>query len=194
MAKAAVVPLVQPPVPTQQVGGVWPIAGDAPDLEIIIADQWHTIAAQAALIDAYQTNLNSAQNPAPPPPSTGSGTAVNTKTLALVGTSGSPIQNGASIAGTGVPTTPAPKILGQISGTAGGDGSYLLDTVINISAVVLSISSPAAATTWPTPSDAPTLELIRQAQTGILRMQSSLLQQYMDLLNVSVTAPPATGP
>ena len=44
------------------------------------------------------------------------------------------------------------------------------------------------------PTDADTLNAIVQAQTAVIRNQTALLQQYQDLLNVSQTPAPPTGP
>jgi hypothetical protein len=66
--------------------------------------------------------------------------------------------------------------------------------VTTLTNVALSITPGSSVSTWPTPQDAPTLSLISQQQTAVLRTQNALLQQYQDLLNTSQTAPPPTGP
>lgn len=98
-------------------------------------------------------------------------------------------QAGAVLAGT--------TVLGQISGTTGGAGTYLISHPVTFGApTLLTFASPAGAfgQSWPIPQDAPTLNLIAQTQTAVMRTQSALLQHYQDLLNQSQTAPPATGP
>lgn len=180
---------------------VWPIPGDAPDLETIIGDQADTIAAQAALIDAYQGVLNAAQNPPPGTPATGTGTTAGSSTSLSVNAVTGIIIVGATV--TDIPVPPAASliptgtiVLGQISGTPGMAGSYLLNNAVNIPSTgdALTFTPPPPKTTWPTPTDSPTLMLIQQTQVAVIRMQSSLLQNYQELLNLSQTTPPATGP
>lgn len=170
---------------------IWPIPNDAPDLEVIVADQSATMTAQEALLHAYQEILNTDQNPPSAAPATGTGSAVGTQlTMSVV--SGT-IVNEAVIAGTGVPA--GTTILGQISGaTIGGIGVYLTSVATTASASALTFTPPPPLTTWPTPADAPTLMVISQEQVTIIRLQSSLLTAYQNLLNTSDTAPPATGP
>lgn len=176
----------------------WPITGDVPDLENIIAAQAETIEQQAALIDAYQANLSAAQNPLPGPAATGTGAITTASTsLSVSGVSGANIVTGATVTDATVPpVTPAGTVvLGQISGTTGGGGVYLLNHAVTYAAsIALTFTPPAGASSWPTPTDAPTLELIREQQTAVLRLQSSLIQSYQDLLNLSETAAPPTGP
>ena len=181
------------PVPAATTS-VWPTADDAAELEIIVADQAKTIAAQAALIDEYQVVLNNAQNPAPGPAATGTGTSSGTS-LTVSGSTGV-IAVGATVADAGTTTTiPAgTKILGQISGTTGADGVYLTNNVTTTSATPLTFTPPPPASTWPIPGDAPTLQAIQIAQTGMIRLQSSLIQQYIDLLNTSETPVPVPPP
>lgn len=176
---------------------IWPIAGDVPDLETIIADQAETIAANAVLIDAYQANLNTAQNPPPGTASTGTGdtagiASTSVTVNAIVGT----ITKGATIttAVTAVTIPPNTTVLGQISGTTGGNGVYLVSNPVTLTAVPLTFTPLPPPSTWPTPNDAPTLLLITQQQSSILRTQSALLQHYVDLLNTSQTTAPPTGP
>lgn len=180
---------------TTQAVPVWPILGDVPDLRNIVQDQAETIAANAVLIDAYQTNLNTAQNPPPGTAATGNATTTGSSTsLAVVGSAGT-IHMGATITGSGVPTTPAVTVLGQISGTTGQDGTYLVSAPLTLAtATALTFTPPPAPSTWPAPMDAPTLLTITQQQTAILRNQSALLQHYVDLLNSSITPAPPTGP
>lgn len=180
-----------------QLTTTWPIPGDVADIGVIIDDQAATIAAQEVLLHAYQTDLNSAQQLPPATAATGNGTAgtgatANQLTVSsVVGT----IVNGAVLTDGG--SVPAgTTILGQISGTAGGAGVYLTSAATTASNVPITFTPPppAFASTWPTPTDAPTLMAIQQAQTTVLRLQSSLLQAYQELLTVSQTAPPPTGP
>lgn len=178
--------------PSPTLAATWPVAGDAPDLKAIIADQAATIAANNALLDAYQAALDAAVNPPPGPPTTATGTATGS-TLALSNVSGPPIQNGATVtAGALVPD--GTVILGQISGTPGAGGNYLTNNPTTVSNTAVTIQNPPPASTWPNASDAPTLLLVVQDQLTMLRQQTALLQGYVDLLNISNTPPPASGP
>lgn len=165
----------------------WPAESDGPELETIIADQWKTIAAQEVLLHDFQTVLNAAQNPQPTSAPTGTGTASNSTSLTVAAAAGGAIVNGATIMGGTVPT--GTTILGQISGTTGGNGVYLTSAALNLSSVPLTFKPPPPATTWPLPQDPATLLTIAQQQTAILRLQSSLMQNYVDLLNTSETSP-----
>lgn len=172
----------------------WPIPGDVPDLNAIIDDQAATIAANAALLDAYQAALNAAINPVQGPAATATCTATGTQlavaaTPTIVGT----IVNGATLSdGATVPT--ATHILGQISGNPGKDGVYLTDNPTTAAATVITFTPPPTPQSWPTPQDALTLNLISQQQVACIRVQSALLQHYQDLLTTSQTPAPATGP
>lgn len=172
----------------------WPIPGDVPDIEAIITDQAAAIADQAALIDAYQGALNAAQNLPPGIAAVGNGSTTGSSTsLVVTGVTSANIVTGATVTGTGVPA--GVTILGQISGTAGSSGTYLTSAALTIAtAIPLTFTPPPLPSSWPTPTDAPTLMLIQQQQTAVLRMQSSLIQAYQDLLNLSQTAAPPTGP
>lgn len=184
--------------PQQQAGvtplDMWPIVPDASDLRAIVEDQAATIMAQEALLHAYQTNLNSAQNPPSPANITAQGTTTGlSSTVALTAATGT-IPNGSKVAGTGVPTSPAPTVLGFISG-ASPNGNYLLSAALNLAtATTLTFTPPPPASTWPSANDSDTLMMIQQTQTAILRVQSALLQHYVDLLNQSATPAPPTGP
>jgi len=175
---------------------VWPVAGDAPDLRTIVQDQAETIAAQAALIDAYQTNLNTAQTPpAPLPTPTGNGTASaapNDTTLTVSAVTGGNIVVNAVVAGAGIPT--GTTIIAQQSGTPGGNGVYTTSVATTASSAALTFTPPQSLSPWPTPNDAPTLTMVQQQQTAILRTQTALIQQYQDLLNTSQTPAPPSGP
>lgn len=194
MPTAKIIPLIQQTATTP----VWPIAGDVPNLEDIIDDQATTMAAQAVLIDAYQGNLNAAQAPVPGTVATGVANATSGSTTNIVVNSATPtIVNGATVTDATVPpVTPAgTTVLGQISGTVGGNGDYLLSQPVNYTTTMnLTFTPPPTPSAWPTPTDAPTLELIREQQTSVLRMQSSLIQAYQDLLNYSQTPAPPSGP
>jgi hypothetical protein len=179
------------PMPTATTA-TWPIPGDAPDLRAIVEAQATTIADQAALLHAYQANLAAVQNPAPGTAATGTGTATGSNQLTVAAPITGSIVAGAAIAGTGVPA--ATTILGQISGTAGAAGVYLTSAALTIAGVALTFTPPPPASTWPTPTDAPTLMLIVQDQTTILRQQAALLQAYQSLLNDSETPAPPSGP
>ena len=174
---------------------VWPIPGDAPSLRSIIQDQAITIKAQAALIDAYQANLNTAQTPpitASTPFGNGAASGTPATTLTVSGVGNGSIVVGAVIAGPGIPT--GTTIASQVSGTTGGNGVYTTSVATTAASAPLTFTPPAPPWTWPSPTDAPTLTTIQQQQTAILRMQSSLMQNYQDLLNSSMTPAPPTGP
>ena len=175
---------------------VWPITEDAPDLETIVADGAKTIAAQAVLIDEYQTVLNNAQNPLPGTAATAVASASGTSLTVGAPVTGT-IAVGATVADATTATTTVPAgttILGQISGTTGGAGVYLTSQVTTALSTSLTFTPPPPASTWPIPGDAPTLQQIQLAQTGLIRLQTSLTQQYLDLLNISQTPIPPTGP
>jgi len=167
----------------------WPIPGDVPDLKVIVHDQAQLIADQAVLIDAYQAVLN---NASAVPPATAQGTSTNTTSLTLASVAGGPILNGAVITGTGVPANT--NITFQQSGTPGGNGVYTTNQPTTLTNVALTITPGGGVSPWPAATDAPTLMTIQQDQTAMLRTQTALLQNYIDLFNDSNTQPPATGP
>ena len=170
---------------------LWPIPGDAPDLKTIVQDQATTITAQMALLDAYQSWLNTKQTP---PPATATGTSTGTTSITLASVANGPIVNNSVVTGTGVPTTPAVTVISQQSGTWGGNGTYTLSAATTLTGVALTFTPGGGAMPWPTPTDSNTLNTIQQQQTAILRSQTALLQQYQDLLNTSGTPAPPTGP
>lgn len=176
------------PNPTATV--TWPVDGDVPDLLAIVLDQATTIAAQNALIQSYQDILSLAQAPTPGTPASGNGAIVTaSSSLPVTGTVGT-IAVGAVVTGTTNPI--APTVVGQISGVAGGDGTYLLNAPVTLAAVtLLTFTPPGAPSAWPLPRDAPTLNLIVQTQTSVLRVQTALLHHYQDVLNISETPAPA---
>lgn len=191
MTQSNVVPM---PTASPSPRDMWPIVPDAPDLRAIVEDQADTIQAQEALLHAYQTNLNSAQNPPSPTAVTGQGTTTGlSSTVAITAATGA-IPNGSTVAGTGVPTNPVPTVLGFISG-ASPNGNYLLSAAVNLAtATTLTFTPPPPASTWPSANDSDTLLSIQQIQTAVLRVQSALLQHYVDLLNTSAVPQPPTGP
>jgi hypothetical protein len=174
--------------PAPQATSNWPDANDAPDLLAIVEDQAETIAGQAVLIDRYQGILNAAQVSTPVTVAIGTGTASGTPatTLAVSGVTNT-IVVGAVVTGAGVPTSPPTTIVSQQTGTTGGAGNYTTSAATTASAAVLTFTPPAPAPTWPVPQDAPTLTLLAQEQTAVLRTQSALIQHYQDVLNTSQT-------
>lgn len=134
-------PALQVVAPTPMVSANWPDANDATDLLAIVQEQAGTIADQAVLIDRYQTVLNNAQKTAPPAVNvaTSTGTATGTS-LALTGTSGT-VVIGANVSGAGVPA--GTTIIGQISGTTGGDGTYTTNQATTAAAAPLAFTPPA---------------------------------------------------
>lgn len=173
---------------------IWPITGDVPNLQTIIDDQAETITQNEALLHAYQVNLNAAQTNPPGTAATANGTTSGTSTsLVVAAPVTGTIVTGATVTGVGVPT--GVTILGEISGTAGGAGTYLTNVALALgTSTALTFTPPPTEGTWPAPTDAPTLLLISQQQTAILRTQSALLQHYVDLMNTSQTNAPPTGP
>lgn len=181
--------------PNPQATTSWPIAGDIPSLLQIVTDQAETVASNEVLLHAYQTNLNTAQNPAGGTPATANGavTTGSTTSISVSGTIGT-IVTGATVAGT--TNTIAPTILGQISGTPGSDGTYLLSAPVTFAVVTGLVFTPPVVFpgTWPVPRDVNTLDLLVQQQTAIIRVQTALIQHYQDVLNTSQVSAPATGP
>jgi hypothetical protein len=164
---------------------IWPVVGDIPDLQSIVHAQAVTISDQAALIEDFQDTLDAAQAA---PPTTATGNSTGTTSLALTNVSGA-VLLGATVTGGGLPVAGV-TIVSQQSGTAGGNGTYITSAVTTVTNGALTISpSGSAPPLWPAPEDAPTLTLIQQQQTAIMRSQTALLQQYLDLLNTSQTAP-----
>lgn len=170
----------------------WPIAGDQPDLLAIVTDQAEVIAANEALLHAYQAALAAAQGFVGTPATANAAIVASSTSITVSGTIGT-IMGGATVSGTGNATPPT--VLGQISGTVGGDGVYLLSAPVNFAVVTgLTFTPPVAPTAWPVPQDVATLDTLVQQGTAIIRGQTSLIQHYQDLLNTSQTPAPATGP
>jgi hypothetical protein len=151
-----------------------------------------TITQQEALLHAYQTDLNNVQVIVP---ATGTGTTSPSPgtTVGISGVVGTIIP-GAVITGSGVPTSPALTVVAQVSGTTGGNGTYTVSASVTLNAVLLTFTPGGGNSKWPVSTNEDDLMLITQDQTAIIRTQTALLQQYQDLLNVSNTAAPATGP
>jgi hypothetical protein len=175
---------------TPQATAVWPVPGDATGLTGINKDQAIVMRDQAALIDAYQSNLNKVQATTP---TTATGTATGTQ-LALTGVTNGPVKIGATVTGTGVTVNPPTTIIGQSTGTTGTDGTYLLNQASTAGNAAITITPGGGPSNWPTQVDSPTLMSIQQAQTLILRTQTTLLQQYQSLLNISAVPAPPSGP
>lgn len=179
--------------PNPLVSTTWPIAGDQPDLLAIVTDQAEVITANEALLHAYQTALNTAQAvTGVPATANGAVTTGATTSITVSGTIGT-IVTGATVTGTGLATPPT--VLGQISGTAGSDGVYLLSAAVTFAIVTgLVFTPPVAPTAWPIPQDVATLDLLVQQGVALIRTQTASIQHYQDLLNTSQTPAPATGP
>jgi hypothetical protein len=178
--------------PSSTTSLTWPVPGDAPDLKQIIADQAATMAANAALLTAYQDWLDTFTNPPPGTATTATATATGT-TLAISAPSGPPIETGSTITD-GALVPDGTVILGQISGTAGGAGNYLTNNPTTVADTPITITPPPPASAWPNVSDAPTLMVVTQDQLTILRQQNAMLQAYQTLFNVTGTPAPPTGP
>jgi hypothetical protein len=173
------------PSTTATTTAPWPIPGDAPDLLATVEAQAKVVADQEALLHAYQGVLNTAQTA----PTTAVGTATGTS-LALSSVVGV-ILLGSTVTGTNIPA--GTTIVGGPLG--GGAGTYTTNQATTANNNALTFTPGGGATsTWPTPQDADTLNLIVQALTAVIRNQTALLQQYQDLLNISETPPPQTGP
>jgi hypothetical protein len=166
----------------------WPIVADAPDLSAIVQAQAKTITDQEALLHAYQTVLNTNQTP---PTTTATGTGTGTSLVVTAVTAG-PILLGATVTGNGVPASTT--VTAQTAGTPGGAGTYTTSNPTTVAAATVTFTPGGGPSPWPSVSDAPTLNIIVQDQTSIIRNQTALLQQYQDLLNASSTPAPPTGP
>jgi hypothetical protein len=163
----------------------WPQPGDATELLAIVQDQAETISAQFALLHDYQDALDAAQAP-PATQATGTASGTPATTLTLINVNGA-ILIGSSVAGVGVPS--GTTITTQQSGTLGGAGVYTTNNPTTASNSVLTFTPGGLPSTWPTPQDAPTLMLLAQQQTAVIRTQTALLQHYQDVLNTSQTPP-----
>jgi hypothetical protein len=190
-AQAAPAQAHNPQAPAQRTvvnaassSGLWPPASEAASLTTIVQDQATTIAAQAALIDGYQDALNTAQTP-PPAAATGTGTGTSLVVAGVVGV----IIDGAVVTGSGVPTSPPTTIVAQTAGAPGGDGTYTTSAATTITSGALTFTPGGGPMQWPSATDSPTLLSIQQAQSALLRNQTAVIQQYIDLLNASETAP-----
>lgn len=175
---------------TTAAAAVWPIPADSANLQAIVWAQMATIAKQELLLHAYQTDLNNVQAIAAAT-ATGSTNPSPGTSLVLTNVVGT-ITAGAAITGTGV--LAGLTVVGQTSGTTGGNGTYTISASTTITAVALTFTPGGGNSKWPVSTSSDDLMLITQDQTAIIRTQTALLQQYQDLLNVSQTAAPATGP
>ncbi|HEX3524515.1 MAG TPA: hypothetical protein VHT52_20800, partial [Stellaceae bacterium] len=120
--------------------------------------------------------------------STALGTSTGTTTLALANNTGV-ILLGSSLAGANVPA--GTTLLSQQTGVPGGAGNYTTNNSTTINGTAVAITPPAPTpSTWPTPTDAVTLNLLVQQQTAVLRVQTALLSHYQDVLNTSQTPAP----
>jgi hypothetical protein len=167
---------------------VWPIPGDVQDLQAIVWSQMKTIANNAVLLAAYQSNLNNAQTT---PPAQAFGTSAGTASITLTGLVGT-ILLGSVITGGSIPS--GTYLVNQTSGPTGGNGVYTTSQSTTTSNTQVFIYPNGANPPWPTATDADTLMLLTQDQMAVARLQNALLTAYQTLLNDSSTAPPATGP
>jgi hypothetical protein len=74
-----------------------------------------------------------------PAPAHGTGTSTGTTSLVMTAVTGT-IMIGATVAGTGVPV--GVTIVGQVSGTTGGDGTYTTSAATTLTAAALTITHP----------------------------------------------------
>jgi hypothetical protein len=121
----------------------------------------------------------------PPPPALATGTGTATGNQLAVTTVTGTIAIGASVAGAGIPAMTT--ILAQVSGTAGGAGTYTTSQNTTANAAPLAFTPPAPVSAWPIPRDAPTLMLLVQNQSSVARTQAALISHYQDVLNTSQT-------
>jgi hypothetical protein len=181
--------------PFQTASAVWPIAADQQNLEAIVWTQMRNITANAALLDAYQGVLNEAQTPGPAGLAATGNALSNADIMIINGVSGT-IVIGSVVA----PTTPIAGfpnnclIIQFLSGIQGGNGTYRTSVPTNVSTSAAFTFTPPPNWTWPPLTDPDDLMAIAQSQTAIIRTQTALLQQYLDLLNASSTPPPSVGP
>ena len=134
------------------------------------------------------TSVGAALTFTPGATATGTATGTSLAVTAAVGV----IEIGATVGGVGVPD--GTTIVSQQSGALGGNGTYITSQPTTAAAAALIFIPVVHLTPWPVPRDADTLNAIMVAQTAVIRNQTALLQQYQDLLNVSQTAAPPTGP
>jgi hypothetical protein len=167
---------------------VWPLPGDAAELLAVVTAQAVTMTDQFAVLHDYQDALDAAQATTPKPQATGTGTASGTPatTLTVTGVTNT-IVIGAIVAGAGVPTTPQTTITAQQSGTTGTNGVYTTSAPTTANGNALTFTPPPPPATWPLVQDAPTLVLLVQNQTSALRTMTTLIQNYLDILNTSQT-------
>jgi hypothetical protein len=154
--------------PTPFTAPQWPIAGDVPDLLVIVQDQATTIAAQDALIQSYQAWLNLEQAPGGPVIATGNST--NTTSLTLSGVGGA-ITLGAMVNVVGTPGPATIQIVGQSSGPTGGNGVYLTNvatTFTNASLAIVNPKTPPAAYGTGTASGTPATTLTVAGLSGTI--------------------------
>jgi hypothetical protein len=122
-----------------QLAAVWPDANDASDLLAIVTEQADTIAAQAVLIDRYQTVLNNAQ--AGPATAEGIGTSTGTS-LAMTSVTGV-IALGDRVTGAGIPTGTVITVIAA----GGGNGTYTTNQATTASASPLAFTPQQAVAT-----------------------------------------------
>jgi hypothetical protein len=135
-----------------------------------------TTASAAALAFSAPPNVSVAT-------ATGTGTGTS---LAVTAVNGTIVLN-ANVSGAGVPSPTV--IIAQISGTAGGAGTYTTSQPTTAAAAPLAFTPPPVEETspWPVPRDPPTLMTISQNQTALIRTQNALIQHYQETLNSSQT-------
>jgi hypothetical protein len=166
----------------------WPITGDVADLQAIVWAQMKVLTNNEALLHAYQANLNNAQAV---PQATALGTSSGTTSLTISGLAGT-IALPATVTGGLIPA--GTYLIGQVSGSTGGNGTYTTSQPTSTNNTPIFIFPNAANPPWPTATDQNTLMQLTQDQTAVARLQNALLSAYQTLLNDSQTAPPATGP
>jgi hypothetical protein len=155
----------------------------------ILNQQSGTTGGAGSYTTSQATTASAAPLAFTPPPSlgiatgTGTGTSTSLAVSAVTGT----IVTSATVSGAGVPA--GTMILNQMTGTPGGIGTYTTNLATTAASAPLAFTPPAGEETspWPTPRDAPTLNLVSQNQTAVIRTQSALLQHYQDVLNSSQT-------
>jgi hypothetical protein len=156
---------------------------------IILGQQSGTTGGAGTYTTSQATTAAAAPLAFTPPSSaavaTGTGTATGTA-LAVTNVGGS-IAIGSTVSGPNVPA--ATTIVNQMSGTPGGAGTYTTSVATTATAAALAFTPVATepASPWPVPRDAPTLMLVLQNQTALIRTQAASIQHYQDVLNSSQT-------
>src|SRR5215471_11547892 len=168
----------------------WPIAGDVPDLQAIVWSQMAVIAANEALLHAYQANLSNAQA-IPPASGLGTANAAFSQQVVMTGVVGT-IALGSTVTGTAIPG--GTIVTGQTAGLPGGNGTYFFSNSIVATNLSLPFTPGGGNSPWPATTLQATLMLLTQDQQAVAKLHNALLTAYQTLMTDSALVPPATGP